>query len=624
MKKVFVLILLIGSVCFTSAQDKLKVSINKNMELLGLVYTIIYENIESDLFDTTDERWEYGKMIVKEYGHHIANKELRLLLPKIDHLWISNFTYLLTVIEDFPNAKIPENFDFNSLLAFSKNHNLKEAEENIRHFIDFMNMFYKEIAFDNYFKEKAIYYENAVKETEKNIRSTDFITPLEAIYDVQYKQYILVPVLTLPPGMGFATYHENNSAYNIFSAVTNQNLRANIVGFDHPDYVREQCVHEFGHSLIESSFQKIPIEVFKKTSSLFKPLKNSMRRQNYLNWVGTVNEHFVRSVEIMIAKKLKLTESEQRLSKEYIEDKDFIHIPKIIKSLTNSYNKNENRAKMFEKALSSLIQIKKKKQQKKEISGVIKTAKTGEPIPYIHIGVLNKNFGVISREDGTFNIDISKATPNDLLHFSSIGFKEYAIPITDIKNSYLEVTLKEDITLLDEVLVEDKEIFRTQRFGRTKATKTVTGESNTGEYGRGGEHGILITPKKQRFLLQDVNFHMRYNTTDSILFRINIYNVANRLPDKSILKKPLYMKSYNRQKWIRKNFNDQKIIITDDVIVTYEIVKIWYSKRTDNAIFFTWGKGYDEGKNYVRESSFDSWKQEEAIPITLYVTGRLF
>ena len=118
---------------------------------------------------------------------------------------------------------------------------------------------------------------------------------------------------------------------------------------------------------------------------------------------------------------------------------------------------------------------------------------------------------------------------------------------------------------------------------------------------------------------------MRFNTTDSILFRINMYDVKNDLPHTSLLRKELFMKSYRGQKWIRKDFSDQKIVIDEDVIVTYEIVKIWYSDKTHNNIFFTYGKGYEEGRKYRRASSHDRWQTEEgAIPIALYITGRLF
>ncbi|PTB92200.1 hypothetical protein C9994_14390, partial [Marivirga lumbricoides] len=120
------------------------------------------------------------------------------------------------------------------------------------------------------------------------------------------------------------------------------------------------------------------------------------------------------------------------------------------------------------------------------------------------------------------------------------------------------------------------------------------------------------------------NFHMRFNSTDSILFRINIQDIKNGLPDQTILSKELYMKSYKGQKWISKDFSNEKIIIDQDVIISYEVVKVWFSNKTYNNIFFTYGKGYEEGGQYMRESSFSPWKtSSDAFPIALYITGRV-
>ena len=98
------------------------------------------------------------------------------------------------------------------------------------------------------------------------------------------------------------------------------------------------------------------------------------------------------------------------------------------------------------------------------------------------------------------------------------------------------------------------------------------------------------------------------------------------MPGKSILKEELFMKSYKRQKWIREDFSDKKIVLTEDVIISYEVVKVWFSDKTNNNLFFTYGKGYDEGKQYMRKSSFDQWhtSTDDSFPIALYITGRKF
>ncbi|WP_340065695.1 DUF4932 domain-containing protein [Ascidiimonas aurantiaca] len=627
-KTVIVLTCMLGVKYFAHAQEKLNVSFNQNIEFIGLVYTIIYENPNNPLFDDQTENWPYGQQILKEYGRFGKNATLNALLPRIEYLWISDFNYLLAHIPDFPNARLPENFNINRIIHFSQRKDPAEAKENVTFFLETMNAFYKEVQFDQYMKKNAVYYKAVVREIKKHLFLRDFITPMEAFYNFSFEKYQVIPSLTLPPGMGFATQDGSKIAFNVISAVSTQNLPALQMGFDDPDALRELNIHEFAHSLLAPSFQHIPKTLMKSTEYLHEPVKTVMRKQNYLTWSATLNEHLVRAGEVLIARILNDPESEQQLLTTYKDQKDFRYLPIIIPILYENFQNRVSYKEGMLKAVRALEAVKNRPKTSARsgliLKGVVRSAKSGTPIPFVNIGVFHKNFGVISREDGTFEIDLRQAKPEDRLSFSSLGYTTYNLPIKDIQNSFLTVQLKEKTIQLEEVVVRDKEIFKTKKLGRVKPSKRTLGESNSTHYGKGGEYGIRIV-HAQRYMLQDVNFHMRFNTTDSILFRINIYNVKNDLPHTSLLQKELFMKSYRGQKWIHKDFSDQNIVIDKDVIVTYEIVKIWYSNKTYNNIFFTYGKGYEEGSKYRRTSSHDRWQTEEgAIPITLYLTGRLF
>src|ERR1041384_8118081 len=67
-----------------------------------------------------------------------------------------------------------------------------------------------------------------------------------------------------------------------------------------------------------------------------------------------------------------------------------------------------------------------------KLSGTVLDSKTNKPMPYVHIGVLNKNMGVISAENGKFEIDLSKAEKNDQLLFSMLGYEIVKTRIGDV------------------------------------------------------------------------------------------------------------------------------------------------------------------------------------------------
>ena len=85
---------------------------------------------------------------------------------------------------------------------------------------------------------------------------------------------------------------------------------------------------------------------------------------------------------------------------------------------------------------------------------------TGYEIAFAAIGIVSKNIGTTSTEDGTFYFQISKAELNDTLSISSLGFSTYRLPILEIvKNERMVIVLEEKTTSLNEVVVNSSSFY---------------------------------------------------------------------------------------------------------------------------------------------------------------------
>ncbi len=253
------------------------------------------------------------------------------------------------------------------------------------------------------------------------------------------------------------------------------------------------------------------------------------------------------------------------------------------------------------------------------VRGVIKDASTKQPLAYVHVGVFNKNMGVISHENGEFEIDLSRALPDDELGFSIIGYETKKIKIGDVGREYLGIQLTPKKYLLGEVIVRDKKR-ETKKIGRTEPSKWTTGQSGLADFGFGGEWGLRINHEGKKYWLDNIQFHLRFNTVDSVLYRIQIYSIRDSLPGESLLKKDLFVKSYKNKKWIIAYCEDQQILIDQDVIVTFEFVRWWASKSGENRLFTTHGIGYKQGTTYHRLSSQDAWSINTKPPVAMFMT----
>lgn len=56
------------------------------------------------------------------------------------------------------------------------------------------------------------------------------------------------------------------------------------------------------------------------------------------------------------------------------------------------------------------------------LNGVVLDSVSNEKLPYANLVLKDKNVGAYSNEDGSYNFDISKATINDTLVISLIGY----------------------------------------------------------------------------------------------------------------------------------------------------------------------------------------------------------
>ena len=74
-------------------------------------------------------------------------------------------------------------------------------------------------------------------------------------------------------------------------------------------------------------------------------------------------------------------------------------------------------------------------------------------VPYAAVGIIKKNIGVTSTEDGTFSFFVSNSELDDILEISSIGFETFKIKIKDFIYGDKRIVLKEKVSALEGVVV---------------------------------------------------------------------------------------------------------------------------------------------------------------------------
>jgi hypothetical protein len=94
---------------------------------------------------------------------------------------------------------------------------------------------------------------------------------------------------------------------------------------------------------------------------------------------------------------------------------------------------------------------------------------TGYEVPFAAIGIVSKNIGTTSTEDGTFYFQISNDELKDTLSVSSLGFYTYTLPMSQlIQNEKVVIVLEEKTTSLNEVVVNSTSFYVQQALKKLK------------------------------------------------------------------------------------------------------------------------------------------------------------
>lgn len=265
----------------------------------------------------------------------------------------------------------------------------------------------------------------------------------------------------------------------------------------------------------------------------------------------------------------------------------------------------------------------------KDYKGKIVDAKSGNPIPYVNIGIVDFGIGTVSDEEGLFHLELSPQIleTDEAVLFSSLGYEPLNIPVSKLEfryNEYPVIKLAPSVVQLQEVVVTNSDV-------ASEFVEELVGYKNYGttSYGYwkedtalGGELATRIRVKKGIRQLNSLGFEIWQNDMDSVLVRVNVYdrtgnqgmpNINLNTSGKNVLHKIKKGDTY-----VRVDLTPYSIYVRDDFIVSLELVKVYGDKpialvmpavKNDSGSFrrYTsqgkWEKISEAGMGYHLESS---------------------
>ncbi|WP_158977222.1 carboxypeptidase-like regulatory domain-containing protein [Cellulophaga sp. L1A9] len=218
--------------------------------------------------------------------------------------------------------------------------------------------------------------------------------------------------------------------------------------------------------------------------------------------------------------------------------------------------------------------------------GTIKDLETKNPIPYVNVGIIKKNIGTVSDSNGKFDFEIPKAFQNDSIKISSIGYRPKSMLVKDFLSNLKTnpvVELVPEITELNEVVVTSKKMKEKIVGNKTKSGKFRGGFRNAT---LGHEVGIKIKIKDSPTYIKKFHANVTSNTSETMKFRMNFYNVKNGLPNEKIVKENIIFPINVKEGEFTLNLEKYNIVVEEDFYCTIELVE---NQKSEDEIFFSAG-----------------------------------
>lgn len=230
-------------------------------------------------------------------------------------------------------------------------------------FLSYLNSFYKDTKFNEFFKAHNDLYNKGLKSYQDNVINH---------FDIDWypRFYGNEPQETFSVIIGFCNGGGN---YGVNRQIKGKKKEVfAIVGYyvdkeDTPMYSKEYLptlIHEFNHSFInhyldENKYPEYVKQLEPAATNLFKSSQWSMSRQAYNNWKTMINESLVRAAVIcyMLDKKYKPEEIRNELLEQM--QRNFRWMPELV-SLLRKYEKSQARYGSFENFYPKVIDLFKK------------------------------------------------------------------------------------------------------------------------------------------------------------------------------------------------------------------------------------------------------------------------
>lgn len=262
--------------------------------------------------------------------------------------------------------------------------------------------------------------------------------------------------------------------------------------------------------------------------------------------------------------------------------------------------------------------------QNRVLEGFVFDQVTQRPVPFATVGVPQQPLGTAANEAGVFRLVLPDTASPAAVVVSSVGYEAATISLATWPAGPQTVRLHPARVALGEVVVRGGKV-KPKTFGRTGASTFMVARMYTepdlvsDELAK--EQGTLV-PVDPYCVLRDVNFFVAFNRFRSVKFRLQLYSVRQRLPDRPLLRRNVFVDVTQPRGWVHVDLQADSLVLRGltEVAVTLQWVRSEAQEGSQKA--FGIAAVPTPGHSILfRDKSQAPWRAVKPGNLSLYLTA---
>ncbi|QKG58113.1 carboxypeptidase-like regulatory domain-containing protein [Hymenobacter sp. BRD128] len=248
------------------------------------------------------------------------------------------------------------------------------------------------------------------------------------------------------------------------------------------------------------------------------------------------------------------------------------------------------------------------------ISGRVTDARTGQPLPFVNIGVVGKALGTVSNEQGQYGLAFQEKLAADTVRVSYLGYQPRLLTLRQLQEQP-NLALSPAAVALAEVRVQGKSrTWRDRQLGFSGNSENSTLSLEPKDLG--AETGTVIYLKRKPTNVLKANFNVAYNHVGNVTLRVNLYRLdaKDHPTNEKLLHREVILRTAAAHGPISVDLTPDNLLLSENFFLSLE----WVGGAGADAaalqkgLAFSAGIGYADNDIYYRVTSQASWERISA------------